>query len=425
MNSLRSFGVRGIAVLLLMLHGLGICQEVKLEYRMRQAVERQERNLAEVQAKLKATTNTEVSSSRSPKLVIADLDELASRCDNIEADLQRSGCPANHPRVTTIQSAVKEVRTDIMKARPAVEARAESAAKSADVKNYEDFQKDADRLSAIAETYDLSITPENAARMGEVLETDKAVRSWIAQRYEVYKPLIAANGREGQIIHQAFTKAAGNVKKFTARAQEFVNGASPKLEEHLKRAQSLTEDAVRNKTPAFFEGGIRQEITAAERLAQIFTAIATPSHPKAKEMNANVAALKGKIEEARKTMKGEILKAARPPADVYEGKDRAELEELIRNAWRKEHPKDKILSIRFQEKEWDRTRKLKWSEGDSSWNAIDHSVLSVCVLVQTSDRIATAYVAYANRDNLSSKLTIGVQTKGSDYVQREILIENL
>ena len=52
-------------------------------------------------------------------------------------------------------------------------------------------------------------------------------------------------------------------------------------------------------------------------------------------------------------------------------------------------------------------------------------MLCMLVVVETSERVASAWPAYVNVDNLTGKTTLGVHTKGGEYVETRVLRANL
>jgi hypothetical protein len=112
------------------------------------------------------------------------------------------------------------------------------------------------------------------------------------------------------------------------------------------------------------------------------------------------------------------------PEDNYTGDDRDDLEKMVRKAWQKAHPSDKILGIHFPNAKWKTEKKKRWNDASSSWHYTDTSILLAKVVVKTDDTIATIFPAYINKDNLDDSTNVGVATKTKEYVINQMLIAN-
>jgi hypothetical protein len=112
------------------------------------------------------------------------------------------------------------------------------------------------------------------------------------------------------------------------------------------------------------------------------------------------------------------------PKDKYKGDDAAELTAMIKASWSQKYPKDKIMGIHLSAADWKRTQNKRWNEAINAWQFTDVSVLPAKVVVKTSDKIATIFPAYINKDNTDNTLNTGVATKTSEYVINQMLVEN-
>lgn len=405
-----------------------VAAQEKLEYRHKQAVDRQQGNLAALQKRLEPLKDLEALAAQGGRTrqLAAEIQECETKCEAILRDLAKSGCPEAHPQVKALVDGVGEARKVLAAAKPVVEAGAAAAAKAVDPASYPELQKDVERLEAVKEAYTLSVRPDKSEAIAELMKDDARTREFVNGLGKKYAPLIASENNAGRELKSAIFGAGRAIKDFTAQAQKFVDTAKEEIRKNVAHAEECLKTAETEKKPAFVEGGAAQAVEQAEQRLKLFAALAGADHPTVKDLAPPVAAARERMGTLRESLRVEITAAARAPKDAYAGGDKAALEKVIREAWAAKHPKDRILGIRFHMQEWDRTQKLKWSEGDSSWNKIDHSVLCVSVIVQTSDTIATIYPAYLNRDHLSNDKTVpGVDTKGSAYVHTEMLIANL
>lgn len=112
------------------------------------------------------------------------------------------------------------------------------------------------------------------------------------------------------------------------------------------------------------------------------------------------------------------------PEDNYQGGDRDKLEAMIRKAWAKAHPQDKIMGVHFPNANWKTEKKKRWNDAINSWQYTDTSILLANVVVKTDDKVATIFPAYINKDNQDGSMNAGVATKTTEYVIRQMLIAN-
>jgi len=116
----------------------------------------------------------------------------------------------------------------------------------------------------------------------------------------------------------------------------------------------------------------------------------------------------------------EALASGDVPAETYAGADKEELRALVRAAWEKRWPEDKIVAVRLPVKDWERTVKETYDEGSKSWEKTDKQFLVVHVVVERSEKVVEMIPAFVNRDNLSGSQSAGVDNPGL-YVVRHAL----
>ena len=112
------------------------------------------------------------------------------------------------------------------------------------------------------------------------------------------------------------------------------------------------------------------------------------------------------------------------PEDVYGGSDKDELLGMVKKAWMKKYPKDKLLGVHFHQKNWKRNKNKRWNDAVSKWQYTDVSVLPAKVVVKSDNKLATIFPAFVNKDNMDGSINIGVNTKKSNYVVKQMLVSN-
>lgn len=119
-----------------------------------------------------------------------------------------------------------------------------------------------------------------------------------------------------------------------------------------------------------------------------------------------------------------MIASNRAPKDAYKGSDKEKFKNMILAEWKKAHPDDHILAIRFPEGNWNVIKRKEWNDTNNAWEYINKSILELAVIVKTDEKIATIYPAYINKDNNSGSIEPGVDTKKLSYSPVEMLIEN-
>ena len=111
------------------------------------------------------------------------------------------------------------------------------------------------------------------------------------------------------------------------------------------------------------------------------------------------------------------------PQNNYSGADLNQLLSKIKIAWKNKHPKDKVLAVKITSKDW--KRDVNFKSNSTSIYKNDTSILGGKVIVETNDKLATIFPAFINKDNLSGEVNIGVATKKSNYVIKQMLVSNV
>lgn len=414
----------------------GMSGTVDLSYSQRQAVERQERNLKEAQKQLQdLITNYDKECAELDGMIVppslfhgymSKADAISTKCEAIESDLSKSQCPQDHPNVKPLYEWVAEGRGKIEEFRSSVAPKLAEAERVADPKNYPDLDADFARVEEIGDAYRakdfLWMDPEVLENLAREFPN---VTTFFSETYARYKPLIVVTGGKNSPLYKRYEYAARSLNEFNPRVVDFYQSAQAEYPRHLEEARSMADKASEEKKPMFFTGGVRQAMEQAEKLVKLCCAVLPQDDERRADMWGDIDAVKKDLAAVEAELKELILAEARLPGEGYEGSDKEALRGQIVEAWQKKWPKDEVLGTRFAMKAFDRSVKWNWQAAESSWYKTDHSVLCVLVIVKTSDKIATTYPAYVNVDHLDGTSNIGVNTKSGEYVQREVLLQNL
>ena len=138
---------------------------------------------------------------------------------------------------------------------------------------------------------------------------------------------------------------------------------------------------------------------------------------------ANIARYLGRYNTAASALAKKSEKKAKKPQNKYQGSNRAKYEKMVLEAWKEKYPNDEVLEVIFHMKKFRRKKEKEWHRATKSYRYSDMSLLAVKVVVKSSENRAKLYMAYININNMNEEMTIGVNTKGSEYVVQEIAID--
>ena len=392
-------------------------------YRLRQAFQRQERNMQAVEKTLGQLAAYVEKTKYIPKW---DDRGIPTKVKAIEDNLKKNGVPKDDARYVKLKErmdrALKQLADLSAKAQPAVRA----YDKYTNIKNYPDYDKDLRRTEAIGKMYKVGGTAFQVPARAKPLVTDfDRVVDYVNGNAKKYAPLINFKTSHGERFGAKQKWAVRNLLGFKKARDAYTTSAPAKIRALLNRAGQLAERAKATKNPRLLSRGARQALDEATENVGLFVAIKGTDDPEAVKLAKSLAAKQKNISAAADALKDEIIASTQTPPDEYAGPDKADLVAKARGAWSKKHPDDKILAIRCHQKQWRRTAGLEWNTARKRWELFDRQVLAKSVIVKTSDRIATIYPAFLNRDNVSNTENVGVATKSGRYVVREMLLANL
>ena len=405
----------------------------KLDYSQKQAVDRQKGNRTEAAKKLesflqsyekeKAELADKVVPPNYFKTLLANLADIEKKCDAITADLEKSKVPADHPDAKPLVDFAAETKGRCETIRSEITPKFEEAQKVADPKNYPNLDADFEQMEELVKSYRLTDFLSNPDRVKDMVERFPTVTQWCSDRFAQYRPLIIVTGGKESPLYKRYGKTAEAIKGFQDRVVKFFDEAKTQIPSELDQAEKMGNQAAKDKKPAFFTGGVRQHLDKAEAYMKVCRGFLKAEDERLVALETSFSEAKVRIAAIEASLETEITAATRAPDEKYQGSDRAALESELRAAWKKAWPDDEILAVRFHMQDFNRS--VEWNWVGDGWKKSDTSVLCVTVIVKTSSTEATQYPAYVNLDNLSNSKKIGVDTKGSAYVQRKMLVANL
>ena len=407
----------------------------KLTYPQRQAVDRTSYHQREATKKLTAFEKEYPAQMKqlegmlippsNLKTWLSKLDDIEQRCQNIETDLAKSGAPVSNAKVKPLLEFVKDTRPKLETYRADIAPRLAKMSRLANPATYPNLQADFDRIQELQSIYSFKSFFAHPEKSAELAQEFPAVKSWCSEKFKEYKPIMTLTGGKNSKLYKRYSWTAKTFQEFSKNAAKFVKQAEVDIPNSLQQAEKMAQRAAKEKKPGYFTGGVRQKMDFAQRQLTVVAGFLPENDKRRKGLSQRFTTTKSTLAKLEKSLETEITAANRAPLDVYKGDDKNKLHSEITAAWKKKWPKDEVLELRFHQEDFTRTVKWVWSKGQKAWQKVDRSVLAATVIVKTSADVATTYPAFINVDNLSASRNVGCHTKGTGFVQRQMLVKNL
>lgn len=399
--------------------------DVKLSYQHKQAVDRQASNLNELEAGIKAIADKEPEMKYYPKKIEIGLG-FNGKIEGIVRDLEKSGCPKEHKLVADIYSRLEIAKTTIAELEKKLQPKWELWDKLTNIKNYPAYQADLDQLKRLHDKYNNSTNSFSNAKRGKELVLSYADdANYFNSLSKTYIAIINAKTLEGEVIFTRMKNIMEKMKMFHEAKKAYGEKLPADIDTGVNKALAMGKQAVVDKKPMFFTGGVKQIMDGVLEDVEMLETIKGKEDPGAIKGREFYTKSKAELEEMAKTMEEEIIAGTEAPKEIYSGSDKGTLKKMLEGKWKAKYPKDEILAILFSVENW--KRDTSWSYNNSNeWKKYDNSYIPVRVVVKTSDTIASIFVAYINKDHMNGdEIKIGLETKSGGYVVEKMLIKNL
>lgn len=240
-------------------------------------------------------------------------------------------------------------------------------------------EADADvrRLQALSQMYrDPGAFETNMPLAAEALEQADAAREECIRIARTYQRLLQQQTDLGTRIESVGNNFLQSHAAFLAAAEAQRTILPAKIREHLAEAAGYADEAVAEQKPAWFGGGIPQQMDFADAKIDLLRRIDADA---ARTMAAERDALQARIKKQANSLRDLIIRENRLPGDRYAGNDRAAVIAVAIDAWMVQQPTFELLAVRMPIDTWTRERKMTWSSG--SWVYSDRSRLQLRLLV--------------------------------------------
>jgi hypothetical protein len=364
--------------------------EQKLSYQAENALKIAQSNVDSVKASADALDNVVAQLNKDKSSVNADTVTKAAATITAArrqvgfAEAQFKNLPADHSKVKAASDELRAAVARIDAADKVIDPLHKQSAKAGDPGSYPDLQADTKRLRDLSSQLAIGNFQANRTDVAEVVKQLPAMKEELDRLSKKYAPLIAQRGGDAAPDLRDGTKRLGySIQQFEAAVAQEKQALPQQIDADLARVNALTEEAVRESKPAFFGGGIADNLRFAEERLVLYESLDPEA---AKGYTAKLAQARETVKKQEASLAGVIIAANEMPADRYAGGDKADLTRRATETIKQQNAGAQVLAVRFPGDKW--TRETKWRYENRSWRLIDRSRLQAQVIVQRDDNVA-------------------------------------
>lgn len=201
-----------------------------------------------------------------------------------------------------------------------------------------------------------------------------------ARLVQAYAAFVRQRTDDGRRVEGAARFCGEALARFGAATDAQRAAAPAAVDAAFAALARLVETAVKEEKPAFFGGGIPQQVDVVEAEVVLLTALDAKAGAAAAE---RLAKAKADLATTQASLAAKIVEANVLPPDAYAGADRAALEAEAAAAWKRLQPDAVVLATRIPSSAW--RRETMWRRQGSTWSRIDRSRLQVQLIVGWDD----------------------------------------
>ncbi|MGF1632638.1 MAG: hypothetical protein ACFCVE_02210 [Phycisphaerae bacterium] len=183
---------------------------------------------------------------------------------------------------------------------------------------------------------------------------------------------------------------SGRIEQFEAFVEAQRVALPERIAQDVTNVERLVRTGIEEKRPLFFgaDGGIAQQMGFARHRQALLSAI----DPAAGEATGTqLDALAARIDEAKATLRDDIIRNNPWPSAQYRGPDVEQLRVIAKEKWLKDNPETQVLDVVFETAGWVRTTRWDWSEGNQGFGKVDYSKIQATAMVKHDDVHAASY----------------------------------
>ncbi|MHA7812924.1 MAG: hypothetical protein ACX94C_05980 [Phycisphaerales bacterium] len=279
-----------------------------------------------------------------------------------------------------------------------------------DPKNYPDFDADQKRLRELSAMFarpEMLVTQRALA--AETYQQAEAAKAECIRMARKYARIVQQKTAQGERIEAYGNGFLRNHAAFMARAEELKGELPGEIRSHLDEAKRYADEAVKNQKPAWFNGGIPQQMDFARDRAALLRVI---DSEQGKTLDAEIEQAEATLKQQAESLRELIIRENEMPADRFTGEDRKKAIETAISGWRVQQKEFKVLKVRIPSESW--SRETKWTYSNGTWYYSDRSRLQVRLLIADHENPELAIDRAINviKDHQKGDSMIGVPLRG-------------
>ncbi len=379
---------------------------VKLDYRQEEQLKNARFSLRDLQGRAAVLTQLVEELKQAEDQRLIDHRKVQTGINTLEVADRRTKetrdslapLPSDGRGVATTQSELDQAVASVAASREFLVPLHQKLAQLINPGSYPTLDADIKRLGELAGMFaNRNILVENRAQATEVIRTAPAAveeRDRIVKQYAILTHQQTPEGKRIVGISNHFTQ---QYFEFAAAAKQQKEGLPKEITGHLDEARKWASEAVAEKKPLFFTGGIPQTLGFAEEKIALLQTLDAAA---AATMTDKLKQTRAELKKAQDSLRESIIAANELPQDRYAHSDRPALEKLAADAWKQREPNAEVLATRIPSAEWKRS--VMWRNQTGSWYKVDHSKLQVQLIVKHDAKLAVIRPINLWKDHLSN-----------------------
>ncbi len=269
--------------------------------------------------------------------------------------------------------------------------------------NYPNFRADLERIRGLSSMFGSTyVFQSDRPAAADVYKQAPAAKQELIRIAQTYQLLMIQQTEQGKQIEGAGNGMLSNHAEFLALAEQQRQSLPGEIREHMGEANQYAEQAVNEKKPLFFTGGIPQRMDWVDDKFALYEVLDTENAP---ALGKEIEQFKASLKQRQKALSDLIIEQNRLAPDRYTGADKKTLIKKASDRWLDYEPKAKILKVVMPIEQWKRSP--KWTYSNGTWYFSDTSKIQAHVIVQHDKKLAVIrpvnlWIDHTSQDKLTA-----------------------
>ena len=358
---------------------------VKLDYRQKDTLKGGQFNLREVEGGLRDLESIVTKYKPLKDQLSVPYKTIGQRIGVLQAAKRKLGfaedtlrkLPDNGEGVNQFSQKIQNAKQRLNAAEEYIVRTHQSLQNLVDPRNYPKLPADIKRIEGLTQMYgNPMILLTDFKRSAEHVAQMQPAKKEVARIRSTYDRLVQQQSPEGTRLEKLCAYFERKLTTFDRSVASQRSQLPGRIQQHLERCQSLADQAVKQKKPLFFTGGIPQELENADQKLELLSVI---DQKAAKQLKQQIKQLRVSLASAEQRLSADIIKNNRMPEDRYRDTDRQKVIAVAIDAWKHQQKKFEVLAERIPAEAW--SRETMWQYSNGTWYFVDRSKLQVHLIV--------------------------------------------